>query len=457
MPALILLTLVFLSPPIIAQDALTRCRDAEQDQVLQVTPKELAANSSAQDLADFVIKNPNRFDISLAPWPLSFSPEKKYREAALLVQIFLVSKFLQSYGVEVPSNPDLRWIRSYFESRLKQQVKYSSREIWKTRKKFYIDNMFVFNWHNPLEVGYLSLALCSHFGSNLCIGGMSTALKTLKPTVFRRGNSTVALSARKIWIDVLTTELYRDAGLKLALKVIDRIEKNESIGGGFFSDVKTSFSDDTGDTREEEIWKYLAWYSTRGASVDANKDAYNAENFDLGAAQYIISVGINLLDIGHGDDRYTLPKGFTSVCEVARPYHFWMPAYLSRMISRRWRSKTVGLTTSFVAAIGYEFGANTFGRDPASDLETPLFDHHKNLIRSNIALSAAGAMYGAYANEMNGTVSIDKFLDVLHQNARPLKEDQKREIDRYSKRLEFQLQIFAPDAAFDLIKNFKDH
>src|SRR5207244_3343913 len=91
------------------------------------------------------------------------------------------------------------------------------------------------------------------------------------------------------------------------------------------------------DQAIERAWAFLGMYGTRGASFSVLAPLANRENLPVFLSFYLISSMMGVLDqrtfaTGHA---YSYPKSIESRCGFARPYHFWLAAYLSRFLRKK--------------------------------------------------------------------------------------------------------------------------
>jgi hypothetical protein len=206
-----------------------------------------------------------------------------------------------------------------------------------------------------------------------------------------------------------------------------------------FSDLKKSFMTDGASAAdaEEKTWKVLAIYSIRGPAFDNLYPMMFKENLPVAAGIALIGSALTYLDeyaIQHALPLYSYPKSIQSRCDITRPYHFWMAAYLAH------RLKTSGNFSddAIVGAVhGLEFVYEVAGAVAtkqgynavmAAKGKGTLFAAYQRETQKSILFNDAGALYGVqgdavvqdldqrFADTINLAVPQDDVIDslVLH-------------------------------------------
>jgi hypothetical protein len=210
----------------------------------------------------------------------------------------------------------------------------------------------------------------------------------------------------ELYEEFLTDPRYAQALPRLALKIRERLRRAEAgdvaTDGFFLADTIASFAE-TGASREDAVeyaWKWMAIYSTRGASFQKFYQFLHERQLGLGLAILAASSGASALDqYRYADKRtmaksYTLPELLSTSCYYGKPYHFWMSAYFTRRLDREGYGARGGALAAYVTGALYEFGSDTRGRDPRRGVTDAVDSPYGKWIKTNLFFNAMGVRFG---------------------------------------------------------------
>jgi hypothetical protein len=203
-----------------------------------------------------------------------------------------------------------------------------------------------------------------------------------------------------IWKEFATDKKLQEGARVIALKMIDRIETNEA--GSLFEDLVDGFKKVGFDLEDakDSTWKLLLMYGNGGPNLGMRMILQNQDLSVLYTAMTAIGMAIGYLDFNQrllGKPSYAYPQEVTGSCLTPKPYHFWMNAFFARTLVKGGFSPTIAQLATFVAAKGYQMNRDVNGSTAGLDkiLSKPS-DHPTNrVIRSDLAMGAAGAVYGS--------------------------------------------------------------
>jgi hypothetical protein len=311
----------------------------------------------------------------------------------------------------------------------------------------------------------MRLALCASYLSASC----NSALLQIKQTVggkFVDRNFSLEDETREVFSNPAYAQGAAIAARKIQAKInsIPADAKKAAVSGNLLHDIYDSYRESGANhvDAEKMAWNLLAVYSTKGASLKQLQPLANSENASVLASLFVISSGINYLDAvttesGHP---YSLPPNVQSSCSYGKPYHFWMPAFLSRKLVLNGYSPSTAHLASHLAGMAYEFMDRTSGRDPTRPLREGAFADYANALRINLAVNDAGAVFGANSRsgrDANRPINLDSGMNQMFEramNLRPISDEEARrafEPPPISAYLRWR-NIIAPDAAYFSIK-----
>lgn len=233
------------------------------------------------------------------------------------------------------------------------------------------------------QVGELHrLAFCADFSplhARSCAEALQYILKEVRPVQ----NDNLFYVQAEVKSDPFSLR----AAWSLALIIQGRIDALSPPSGNLWDDTLQAF-ENAGvihlADRIEKALKLLATYSTNGPVTWR----YGSMGGDAIATPLrVIGTGITVLNSqSKGQYLYTLPAQVHSRCDNAKPYHFWMSAYLAYAAAKKFKSPEAGRTAAFIAALGYQMRAEREGtRDPEQIFREPPHAPYANAIRMDLA------------------------------------------------------------------------
>lgn len=214
-----------------------------------------------------------------------------------------------------------------------------------------------------------------------------------------------------VYEDVLFSEKYT-LGLHRAAGIIyKKYSSGKTPSGDFFSDLKQSFLE-TGSSEEEakeQAWQTIALVATGGPNLGRRLGVALDQNQHPSSVFLAAIAGmLPMLDLNSkGEQRlYSYPENTLTQCDVGKPYHFWMSAYLTRRLIKEGADPESGATAVFVAQMGYQFLGSTGLRNPHFVYERPSFEGFNNIMRVDFVQTAAGAKH-AVNQEIQNSEPID--------------------------------------------------
>jgi hypothetical protein len=254
-----------------------------------------------------------------------------------------------------------------------------------------------------------------------CQNALGKMIEFAKPTEFE-------ISGISLWKEAFTDEKYIEGTRRAALKVIARFEdpKNHE-GANLYDDIFSSFKESGLSEKEAEdkTWNLIAILSTGGGNTGIRASHIKADpKFDvLKVALSAIARAAPALDLrtvksGHP---YSLPAQVHSSCDLGKPYHFWMTAFLARRAVKDGSSPKAAAAAAFVAQKGYEMKSTTAGRNPSRAFFRSSYGHWNNMMRIDTGFSSAAAVYGANAGKNDySPIDVDKGIQEIVENGKIL-------------------------------------
>lgn len=351
------------------------------------------------------------------PWQLSLVPHMKYR-----------GEIFDNCGIK------FAYCRQTSEMR---------EEIQKKRDQNGPADMNVWSHDRTAEAFDVGLASSSLVRSAVCTdvtvmsaGDCGEALGNIieyaKPTSYGGTDFTAAPS----YVELFTNKKYI-AGLRRAsLLILDRFEKRKvPEGANLFEDIRDSYKQEGMNSKDAEdaTWEVMAVLASGGPNILTRLNKFDAgEEFEtLKWSLSAIALALPKLDLvttekGHP---YSMPKSVTTTCDIGKPYHFWMTAYLARRMKLKNGHSSMGAASAaYLSQKGYEIKSTTIGRDPNRAFTTEAFGSWNNIMRVDTAFSSAAAIYGANAADGHETeLNIDEGLKVIIESGKILPKLSKAE------------------------------
>jgi hypothetical protein len=392
--------------------------------------------------------------LQFAPWTMLNSPRIPVRLEAHERQLGLAAKFLLTRGFGGSE------IAAELSQSVSGSTQYSPAAISQVRAVLATAAEFP-DFRKKFEVARpLAPVLCAPFLDIDCVPALQDAL-----TIGEVGRlKSEALITMMPAIDRLFTDPAHLKGAPLAALIIQRKLEDATHGiaptGDLFSDLVGAYVDSgNSEARAADLaFDFLAFYGTRGASMDYASELANAENYPVMLAEYVISSAMGALDAMTlaGGHPYSYPPSIQTNCSYGRPYHFWMAAALAHDLVKRHHNPLSAFRAAHLTGVGYEALANTDTRMNWATLTLEPDDYANNGIRTNIAFDDAGAHFGAEftAGRHLRPINVDSRLTVLYTQAKweaKLSESDAKNL--YKNSLPGYLlrwwDLFAPDAGLE--------
>jgi hypothetical protein len=379
-----------------------------------------------------------------APWLLLASPRLEVREAAHAWQLRLATQFLAGY--------DPRSIREALASAANQSRTYSPAATSSVHASLTNARAFADFRGKFKLISTLAPELCLPFGGGRDCA--STLREALLLGAVGRLESTALVTMMDSVERVFSDPAHRRALSQVAITLLDRLDSAD-LGGNFLDDLLAAYRTVDATRAEDLAFDYLAFYGTRGASVDYVRELANGENYPVLLASYVISSALGVLDArtlssGHP---YSYPVALQTSCSYGAPYHFWLAAALARQLVLLGHSPRSAFLAAHLTGVGYEVFADTTTRTAWLPLTYDSDDYSDDAIRTNIVFDDAGARFGAMAGAMRsaGELDVDARLTLLYRKARfdrGLSEKTAESLHRFALPLFLARwwSVFAPDA-----------
>lgn len=312
------------------------------------------------------------------------------------------------------------------------------------------------------EMSIVEMAACAREGIFKALQ-CKKALDELKVLSVPRDGAN-RLMTPDAWKSIYSSNSY-DRGIHEASALIQDFVKQPAKmkkDSNVFSLLRESFikSGLSFDSADEAAWNVLAAIANAGPNIvnRAMSFGYGQKTIDLS----IIANGMGMLDYEKGEKGYSLfsyPEQVNAHCDSAKPYHFWMSAYIARKLVQDQKiSKADAVKYVMLADKGYQVNRGLVSgtvetNTGARILERDDFDPAQQVVRMDIAYSAAGSAFGADSAKSisNGNFyDVDKAIVNLQMNAGPSSRAKTQDLGAL-KRLENFESVFKPDAAIDSI------
>lgn len=429
--------------------------------ITKISSRVLVDASKPETVARFCFENLReaafhvKYDEDNWPWELSRYPALRTRVQSLNSQFRVfrsafkgsplrdlesAQKFLSTPGATLPTLPNPQTLNLRYEEMLN-----SRRHLAQPRL---------------VQYGLCWQETILHVGS--CSSALEEITEFARPYVSdKTGNLTPLPLIKK----VLNDQQYVEGARLAASRILQKTIQGGTISGNLFQDIYDSYlaTGSSAEKAEERTWDLLAIYSGRGANITSLSSLATNENFPLLAALGVIGSCANILDsltyqAGHA---YSYPPTVTTYCDYGKPYHFWMSAYLARMVAKRTNEPVGAMHAAYLAEIGYQMLSDTFGRDPVKAFTEDTFSLWNNRLRIDLAFGAAGAAFGANSAQPgdNRPLNVDEALEAIISDSKvvaSLSEDKAKELLGPKAGLETFRRwsaIFAPDAAWTAFSN----
>ncbi|MGK5086158.1 hypothetical protein WDW86_01255 [Bdellovibrionota bacterium FG-2] len=252
--------------------------------------------------------------------------------------------------------------------------------------------------------------------------------------------------------EVLTNPKYVEGVRLAALKIGNKIYAAPSArNGNLFNDIYGSFVESGLSPKDAQECTFVRLYAIDPKCTPASP---------VKEGLSLISLAMPLLDIQYASSGhfYSYPTNIHTTCNQAKPYHFWMSAFLAREVAKSTGDPKAGSAAAYTAEKGYQVVADAGYRAPARVYVVDTFEAFNNVTRMDLAYSAAGAVFGANSVERLSTkeLNIDKGVVTLLRSAsdrRIMKPDEAKALAKNPPRayLEWSSR-FNPNSAYQLYK-----
>lgn len=298
-----------------------------------------------------------------------------------------------------------------------------------------------------------------------CVKGLD--LIAAKTKVIHPAGYGLTFSNIDLWKKIYSSNKY-DEGLRLvALKIADRVKNKIPAKANIFDDLQESFLASglgKADAREAAI-DTLGLVSNGGPNTLRRAVKVGLEYSQKSLALGFIGNALAYLDIKKQESSgslYSYPSDVVAKCDNAKPYHFWMAAYLGKELKKSGFSDEDAESTVYLANQGYHLKRdigyvqrNTSG-DPTPQgpsknaiLTRSPFDPAHQIARTDLAYAAAGAVFGARDGKL--AVNVDNIILKLIENASvetPLSKQEALALSIPESYLRWS-KIFSPGTALD--------
>lgn len=314
--------------------------------------------------------------------------------------------------------------------------------------------------NSDVSLGLLPrLKICSDISFSKSISCAKGVYSITQTTMPEGSNSMLPGELKK----VLTDPKYVEGTRLFALKMMESVRENSRPKGNMLQDL-TNYYIKSGLSKSEAedcAWDVLAVIATGGPNISARISHLKTpeENSQMKAALTVIATAIPVLDSrsftsGHP---YSMPANVYSICDMGKPYHFWMTAFLARKVAKSGNIDGAA-PAAFVVQKGYEMVARTGKRDPARPFQVDTFDCYNNTIRMDLAYSAAAAHFGvASAQGLEDKVrfNVDEGVKEIVKAAKVTPKMEPEKANKYWEKYwgysayNQWHEIFAPNSAYD--------
>jgi hypothetical protein len=275
--------------------------------------------------------------------------------------------------------------------------------------------------------------VCGISGSLGCKDALLSAISLMGTMTYALPNDTLnvgMISLPNEFTDYMTNPTFiipmQNLVQTLRVKVASFEHSSANEAGDLFEDVRAAFTKNgvSESDAENYAWEVLGLYSTRGTSMTVLYDVADSENAfvvaDLGRVASMISY-LDGASYGSGKP-YSIPPVIKSQCDYTRPYHFWLAAYLSRLLLQDgYAPKDVFQAVHGIEVLYEEFGnipgqVNTTTKVSASDVVKQ--EEHSYYIvetQKNIVANDLGSYW--VVNHLQVSSDFDQSLLTLYNSS----------------------------------------
>ncbi|MBK9323734.1 MAG: hypothetical protein IPM97_12465 [Bdellovibrionaceae bacterium] len=256
-----------------------------------------------------------------------------------------------------------------------------------------------------------AMAFCSSIGGLDVFG----CVNSFKNIVDFAAPSSESLTPVPVFKEVFTNKKYIEGARIAALKILNRFQDSKvSTKANLHDDIYDSYIK-TGmspSEAEDASWNIIAILAAGGPNLGSRVKPIKAgDDFEiLKVALSSISLAIPKLDFistkaGH---QYSMPGNISTTCDIGKPYHFLMTAFLARNEVKNGATPKAAAAAAYSTQKAYEMMTSQGGaRDPNRVFTSDSFGSWNNMIRIDTGFSSTAAVYGA-----NSAIGKNKDLNI---------------------------------------------
>ncbi len=254
---------------------------------------------------------------------------------------------------------------------------------------------------------------------------------------------------------------------KIALHFLELIEDHIKFGKLPSKDVyqeiltllQTQFKLSDHSSRKIAL-EVLAVFSTRGAEWFHDGTVRSKPSSSSLTSIMIITSAIQYFDkitFHKNGKQFSIPKEIITTCYYAKPYHFWLAAYMAFDAERAGYSKKVSLAATHLIGVGYELARFTGeGYNHLAFDQQFLKSTGAQAVRNDLVFNSLGAWFGVsgsdkmnYVSSINGDKALSKLVAESKRNSKHLFYEGLTEY----KEISFYL-YFSPNAHLNSLLNY---
>ena len=408
-----------------------------------------------EKIANDKIKSLDKY--ALDSWDLSLISTENSRNQS--VDVFQNNKSVASYGKRLSYNFDT--ISTISNDRYDI--------IFKKLKNDLDNSESIISSSNQNMMKTVACAKTALFSLISCKSSLDFVEKTATPRIFKNQNVTNIVFQAKVltpeaWLYVYKNNRLDNALITLAKELQSKLKSgNIDDTGNIFDDLNSHFIADglTQEEATEATFQILAIISNGGPNTASRIVGLDLEALPKSSAIAFLSQAMGAIDYlkqKKGFSLYSYPSEIKTKCDYAKPYHFWMSAYLSQeLVKNKIATEENAPEFVFLAQKGYQINRDVLSSGAGKTskvLSAESFGPIKQIIRLDLSFAAAGAIFGA--KQFNNLTPI-KQIDVDRATVALLKKAQstKTEIkdsDSFLQKYSAWNEQFAPDEALRALR-----
>lgn len=364
---------------------------------------------TSEQLVQFKIKI-DTHDLGTDAWILSMSADQKFRQAALITQLYIMKTLYEKYSQSLNDYKDLLQWKNIFTKALTTQI-HSQPNIT------LLQNAFIqLKKNSPYDkklktIKFGAPVLCKNIS---CLFGVWDVVNFTHPKVTSYHQNFFAVSFAKQLFEILAGPTYQKGLALNSLKILHHIEQLQNNPDydfsyqHFYTDLLDSFLEAgfSSEDANNKTMDILGLYGSRGASIQFLENFTNEDNLNISLMLHFNFVAISYLDNykkKYGNHLYSLPKEITTTCDFGKPYHFWMSAYLTHKLKRKNIPKSSLRGAHLVGNLYEAVNDMTFGRrrDLLVPFRDPIYSISNNSIRAGISYRDLGGLWAINRQPLN--------------------------------------------------------